>query len=127
MSTAPRTVTLPTADHGPVTLPEPSWCAGHTHHDPDTLRADLIHAGHSIECAHLGRTLLVAQLVQSPHATTSAPRLGGPTPGVSVWPLGLTLDPVSLYGLAAGLDAFADRLRGLADDLAAVLAGGEGR
>src|ERR1051325_5259239 len=28
------TVTLPTEDHGDVTLEEPSWCAGHADHGP---------------------------------------------------------------------------------------------
>ncbi len=125
MSTEPRTVSLPTVDHGAVTLQEPSWCAGHTHHDPETARADLIHAGPSIECAQLGRTLMSAELVQSPYATTSTPRLGSPTPGVSVYPLGRTLDPTDLYALAAALDSYADRLRDLADQLDAILGGGQ--
>ncbi|MFE3325838.1 DUF6907 domain-containing protein [Streptomyces sp. NPDC059176] len=46
--------------------------------------------------------------------------MGGPTPGVSVFPLGKTLSPVQLYDLAAALDGYADRLRGLAADLAAL-------
>ncbi|MFI0964624.1 DUF6907 domain-containing protein [Streptomyces sp. NPDC021080] len=125
MSTEPRTVTLATADHGNVTVPEPSWCAGHAHHDPETLRVDLIHAGPAVDLVHRGRTLLSAELVQSPHAGPASPYLGGRTPGVSVYPLGQTLDPTGLYCLAADLDRYADQLRDLADQLAAALGGGQ--
>ncbi|MER7838464.1 hypothetical protein ABTY98_21880 [Streptomyces sp. NPDC096040] len=124
MSTEPRTVTLPTEDFGDVTLPEPAWCAGHQHHDPETQRADLIHAGHLVECVYLGRDLLAAEIVQSPFATSSAPELGGRSAGVSVFPLGKTLSPVQLYDLAAALDGYADRLRDMADQLARILDGG---
>ncbi|MFD5818130.1 DUF6907 domain-containing protein [Streptomyces sp. NPDC127038] len=125
MSTEPRTVTLATADHGDVTLPEPSWCAGHAHHDPESLRVDLIHAGPAVDLDHRGRTLLSAELVQSPHASPGPRHLGGRTPGVSVHPLGQTLNPVELYGLAADLDRYADQLRALADQLDATLGGGQ--
>ncbi|MEU2584485.1 hypothetical protein ABZ612_16315 [Streptomyces avermitilis] len=120
----PRTVTLATVDHGEITLPEPSWCAGHTHHDTESLRTDLIHAGPAVDCTHLGVTLLSAELVQSPFAPPGPRHLGGHTPGVSVYPLAKTLPPADLYALAARLDAYADQLRGLADHLAALLAGG---
>jgi hypothetical protein len=120
-----RTVTLTTADHGPVALPEPTWCAGHAHHDPETQRVDLIHAGPVVECLYLGRTLLAAELVQSPYAESSDRHLGGRAPGVSVYPLGQTLDATELYSLAADLDRYADRLRGLADQLDALRDGGQ--
>ncbi len=122
----PRTVTLATADHGDVTIPCPSWCAGHQLHDPESLRVDLVHAGPAVDLVHLGSTLLSAELVQSPFAESNTPLLGGRTPGVSVWPLGKTLDPTQLYALAADLDTYADQLRALADQLGAVL-GGEPR
>ncbi|MEY2243171.1 hypothetical protein AB8A21_09545 [Streptomyces sp. BF23-18] len=118
-----RTVTLATADHGDVTLPEPSWCAGHAHHDPQTLLVDLIHAGPTVDLDHSGAPLFTAELVQSPYAEPSDPRLGGRTPGVSVHPLGQTLDSTSLYCLAADLDRYADQLRDLADQLATALGG----
>ena len=118
-------ITLHTVDHGNVVLPEPTWCAGHTHHDPETERADLIHAGPAVDLIHLGDTLLSAELVASPYATSSAPELGGPTPGVSVHPLGQTLNPTALYCLAADLDRYSDQLRALADQLATVLDGGD--
>lgn len=125
--TDPRTITLATADHGDVVLPEPAWCAGHTLHDPETLRVDLVHAGPAVDCMHLGTDLFSAELVQSPYSESSNPLLGGRTPGVSVWPIGRTLDPVQLYSLAADLDRYADQLRALADQLATVIDGGEGR
>lgn len=125
MSTEPRLITLPTADHGSVTLEEPSWCAGHTHHDPETERADLIHTGPAVECTFLGIPVFTAELVASPYASTSRPHLGGRTPGVSVHPLGRTLDPAALYCLAADLDRYSDQLRALADQLATVLDGGD--
>lgn len=119
-----RTVTLQTLDHGPVTVREPSWCRGHQDHDPETARVDLMHVGPSVECTFLGIQVFTAELVASPYASTSLPRLGGRTPGVSVHPLSRTLDPVDLYNLAAALDRYADRLRDLADQLAALLDGG---
>lgn len=117
-----RTVTLPTIDHGEVTLVCPPWCAGHADHRPDTHRADIIHNGPDISLAFHGVDLFTACLVQSPYATSSDPALGGPTPGVSVSPPNRTLTPVDLYSLAAALDGYADRLRGLADRLDAILA-----
>lgn len=120
-----RTVILQTADHGAVTLQEPSWCSGHQHHDPETLRVDLIHVGPTVECLHLGRTLLAAELVESPNAESSDRHLGGRAPGVSIYPLGQTLDATELYSLAADLDRYADRLRDLADQLDALRGGGQ--
>lgn len=106
-----RTVTLPTADHGDVTLPEPSWCVGHESM-PGDLRADILHQGPEIVLRFHGRIIGDAGLVQSPFA-----ELTSREPGVSVSLLGQTLDPVGLYGLAATLDGYADQLRGLADQL----------
>lgn len=39
----PRTVTVDTIDHGPVTVPEPFWCVGR--HPAGEFRADLAHEG----------------------------------------------------------------------------------
>lgn len=119
----PSTVTLPTSDFGDVTVPEPSWCAGHTHHDPEQQRADLMHCGPTIECAYLGRTLFAAEIVQSPFASPGKHKYGGRIEGVSVHPVGLTLDPTGLYSLAAVLDGYADQLRDLADQLTRIYGG----
>jgi len=40
--TAPRTVTVPTSDRGPVTIPEPHWCSG-IGHDVRNLRVEIAH------------------------------------------------------------------------------------
>jgi hypothetical protein len=125
VSTEPSTITLATSDHGPVTLEEPTWCVGHADHRPDTARVDIAHCGPPVDCTFLGIEVFTAELVASPYSASTRPELGGSTPGVSVWPLGRTLDPVQLYSLAAALDRYADELRGLADQLAAVLDGGE--
>lgn len=41
-----QTVTINTADHGPVTLPEPAWCTGA--HEDDGARTDIGHHGPDI-------------------------------------------------------------------------------
>ncbi|WP_086564649.1 DUF6907 domain-containing protein [Streptomyces africanus] len=41
------TVTVFTADHGDVTMPEPSWCTGE--HSAEGYRADIEHQGEEIE------------------------------------------------------------------------------
>ncbi|MFF4933550.1 DUF6907 domain-containing protein [Streptomyces griseofuscus] len=120
----PRMVTLATSDHGAVTLPEPSWCLGHAVHDPETQFADIIHSSPDIALTFRHAILMTACLVQSPHAAPEAAGLGGPTPGVSVYPLGETLGAVQLYDLAARLDTYADHLRDLADQLTRILTHG---
>ncbi|MFF3891776.1 DUF6907 domain-containing protein [Streptomyces sp. NPDC001812] len=118
--TKPRTVTLTTADHGPVTLPEPSWCIGHPHHDPDTVRADLAHTGEDIILKFRGRPIASACLDQAPHADVASREVR-----VSVSLLGQALDARGLYELAADLDTYADRLRDLADSLLVIRAEGD--
>jgi len=120
---APRTVTLPTIDHGDVTLPEPSWCIGHADDRPDH-RADILHRGPDVTLTFRGHHITDACLVQSPFSTVDIPELGSSTPGVSISVIARTLDPAGLYDLAAALDGYADRLRGLADELTEILAGG---
>ncbi|QNT96758.1 hypothetical protein HEP81_06523 [Streptomyces griseofuscus] len=122
----PPTVTLTTSDHGDVTLPEPSWCLGHAIHDPETQYANIIHSSTDTVLTFRRALLMTACLVQSPNAAPGTEGLGGPTPGVSVYPLGETLGPDQLYDLAGRLDAYADQLRDLADQLTRIL-GGEDR
>lgn len=114
----PRTVTLTTTDHGSVTIPEPSWCVGHVDHRPGRL-CDVLHCGPAVTLRFGGRHLAHACLVQAPHGA-----LEDRTPAVSVEALTQTLDVTGLYALAAAYDGHADRLRGLADQLAAILEGG---
>lgn len=124
MSTQPATVTLTTADRGQVTIPEPTWCIGHQHHDPETLFIDITHSGPDIALRFRHLALLSAGLIQAPHGTSRAAGMDGPTPGVSVFPLGATLNATQVYCLAAALDRYADQLRDLADQLTAILPGG---
>jgi hypothetical protein len=118
----PRTVTLPTLDSGNVTLDEPSWCVGHADHRPDTYRVDLAHKGPEHLLRYQGEALWTAFLGQAPCAT--APEHRGIGLYVEQGSYAHTLDPTGLYDFAATLDAHADRLRDLADQLAALLAGG---
>ncbi|WUR84492.1 hypothetical protein OG967_39835 [Streptomyces phaeochromogenes] len=120
-----RTVTLPTRDHGDVTLDEPTWCAGHADHRPDNYRADILHQGPDVTLTFRGHHVADAALAQSPFAGDSSPGLGGRTPGVSVSLIGRTLDPAGLYNLAASLDGYADQLRDMADQLSTILGGGQ--
>jgi hypothetical protein len=124
VSSEPRTITLPTEDHGDVTLPCPAWCIGHADHRPDSYRADILHKGPDITLTFRAAEVITAGLTQSPYATPGTPELGGQTVGVSVYPPGRTLAPVGLYELAAFLDSYADRLRDLADQLDTILTGG---
>ncbi|MET9129788.1 MULTISPECIES: DUF6907 domain-containing protein [Streptomyces] len=119
MNEEPRTVVLATLDHGDVILPEPAWCVGHADHRPDSYRVDLCHTGSEHQLTHDGELLWTASLGQAPCAS----RPQGRTLGVYVAQDGYarTLDPVGLYDLASTLDAHADHLRELADQLAALL------
>lgn len=101
-----RTVTVHTADHGPVTLPEPSWCLGE--HPVDGYRADIEHQGEDVE-------LVVATPCHGPVRVASAAlfqrpfSMHGPTgPLVAVEFDELhEYDSVSLAGLADSLVAYA--------------------
>ena len=123
MSTESRTVTVPTADHGDVTLPEPCWCVGHADDLPDH-RGDILHRGPDVTLRFRGHHITDACIVQSPFTTIDIPELSSRTPGVSISAIGRTLDPAGLYELAAAFDGYADRLRALADELAALLVEG---
>ncbi|MFH9038981.1 DUF6907 domain-containing protein [Streptomyces sp. NPDC017966] len=115
-----RTVTLPTIDHGPVTIPEPSWCAGHANHRPDTERVDLAHTGEDVTLHFRGQQLAHACLDQAPYAERATRDVQ-----VSVSLTGTALDARGMYELAAALDTYADRLRTLADSLLVIAAEGD--
>ncbi|MFI0134736.1 DUF6907 domain-containing protein [Streptomyces luteogriseus] len=120
----PRTVTLPTIDHGDVTIPCPDWCAGH-----ETIpeyRIDIAHRGtdHSLTLPVRGGhvELLVVALEERPF-TEAWP---GTRPFVSV---GFSGDyyPSQLHRLedmAFELERHAEVLREFARRLAVILAGG---
>lgn len=118
--TEPRTVTLHTSDHGPVTLTEPTWCRGHADHDPDTLRVDLAHTGQEVVLRFRGQQLAHACLDQAPYA-----ELASRDVQISVTVPGQALDARGVYELAADLDRFADQLRALADSLLVIRAEGD--
>lgn len=122
MNTEPRTITLPTEDHGPVTLDEPTWCSGHADHRPDTHRADLDHKGPEHRLTHNGELLWTAFLGESPF--TGRPERRAIGVYVEQGSYAHTLDVAGLYDLAATLDTHADRLRDLADQLHTLLGGG---
>jgi hypothetical protein len=85
--TAPRTVTVPTRDHGPITFPEPAWCtgAGHRLHGPDDdgpARSDISHDSEpvpiTVDTPRGPMALMSLYLNQNPFATDPGQR------GVSV-------------------------------------------
>ncbi|MCX4699546.1 hypothetical protein [Streptomyces sp. NBC_01373] len=118
--TEPRTVTLPTDDHGDVTLPEPAWCAGHPDPHPE-YRTDLTHYGPEHRLTFNGQQLYTLMLSQSPLAERTSREVCA---YVEQSGYAGSLDPVGLYDLAAALDGAADQMRAFADQLAAVLARG---
>ncbi|MFI5803018.1 DUF6907 domain-containing protein [Streptomyces sp. NPDC051561] len=66
---AVRTVTVHTVDHGPVTIPEPSWCRGK--HASEAYREDIEHQGDEFRAwvptaCHGDVTALAMALVQRP-------------------------------------------------------------
>ena len=77
-----HTVIVDTADHGPVTLPEPFWCTGE--HPAEGYREDIEHQGEPIRltvdtACHGEVEVLNASLFQRPFSTT-----GSTQPMVSV-------------------------------------------
>ncbi|MCX4858969.1 DUF6907 domain-containing protein [Streptomyces canus] len=120
--TEPRTIVLPTADHGDVTLTEPSWCRGHADHRPDTYRTDLTHYGAEHRLTFNGEELFRLILAQSPLSERASREVEA-----YVEESGYTgsLTPAGLYDLAAALDAAADNMRAFADQLTTLLDGGE--
>lgn len=117
----PPTVTLATLDHGEVTLPEPSWCAGHDNHLP-VHRVDLSHFGEQLLLDFRGEQQWAVMLVQAPFASSPAHR----TPAVHVEQVGYadSLDPAGLDALAHAFIGHAVRLRQQARALSTILAGG---
>ncbi|WP_053643541.1 MULTISPECIES: DUF6907 domain-containing protein [unclassified Streptomyces] len=117
-------ITLPTIDHGDVTLPEPGWCTGHAGHIPG-YRVDLTHFGTQHDLTFEGNTLLVAMLSQDPFATVAERRRTGLY--VELADFSGTLDPAEVRQFAATLTVHAMHLRRLADDLAVIQAEEGGR
>ncbi|USQ82649.1 hypothetical protein NFX46_02005 [Streptomyces phaeoluteigriseus] len=120
--TEPRTVVVPLLVVQPLEIPEPNWCAGHPAIDSDEARAefrtDIDHTGPEHHFDFRGERLWTAMLTQAPHSSDPHLRVF-----VEQGNYARSLDPVGLYDLAATLDAHADRLREIADQLAVILDG----
>lgn len=119
----PRTVTVHTADHGDVTLPEPTWCLGEHAEQNGGHRADISHDGPEMALEFEGRELLSAGLVAYPFAERLA---RGPVAAVDLGGDWHSLDADGLRALAARLVVHAGRLRDLASELAALERAGDG-
>lgn len=115
---APRTVTVPTVEHGPIRLACPAWCLGHD--QALQHRADIAHAGTEHWLTFEGETLLTAALSQDPYATNTEARRTGLY--VEQTGYAATLDPAEVRQLAAALTLHAMHLRTLAEQLAAIRA-----
>ncbi|WP_371614777.1 hypothetical protein [Streptomyces sp. NBC_00454] len=104
---APYSITIQTKDHGPVVLPEPSWCAGG--HRDGVCRADIHHEGteHAATVDIPGTEpvrFLTAFLSQYPFAEHSSRRI---TVAVEIEGEHHEFDPAGLGDLAATITAHA--------------------
>ncbi|WP_406171193.1 DUF6907 domain-containing protein [Streptomyces sp. NBC_00996] len=124
---APRTVTIRTVDHGPVTIPEPSWCAGR--HPDGGARVDITHVGPdrplTIPTRRGPAVHLVTALESRPFVAESF--LRGPFVAVEIGGDWYETGLAGLERMASELEAHAEQLRDRARGLAVILAGGEGR
>ncbi|MFF3326086.1 DUF6907 domain-containing protein [Streptomyces sp. NPDC002889] len=116
--TAPRTVTVPTLDHGDIAIPEPAWCTGHVGLRPEA-RVDISHRGPEHDIGLPAEPLFVAMLSQYPHSNRPETGLY-----VETYDLSRTRSPAEVDQLAASLVEAAAQLRALARRLAAIRAGG---
>ena len=117
--TGPRTVTVHTLDHGPVTLTCPAWCTGE-HDESDVFRVDLAHDGVEHVIAPAGRELFRAFLTQAPFSNVDR------SIGLYVEAADITIThtPEGIEQFADELTAAAEQLRVLGRELARILAGG---
>lgn len=114
-------VTVPTADHGDVTLPEPSWCAGG--HPAEGYREDIEHQGVDVRLmvptpCHGSVVAFTASFVQRPFSPSDARTLV--TVELDEWH---EFDQAGLDGLAAALVEHAAVLRHMSRELAYLRAG----
>lgn len=122
----PRTISLPTVDAGEITLPEPSWCAGHSDHQPDTHRVDITHNSSEISAAldtrHGRIRYLTAWIAQAPYSSYAPEALPLVAVDVNAETVGLDPDAVRAFtaltrahlGILDRLADECDRLRGTA-------------
>lgn len=98
--------TIPTLDHGDVTVPEPAWCIGHAD-QPRGYRIDLTHSGPELRIGPAGEPLFTALVTQHPFSS------GSRETSLYVEDLDITgnYSPAELDELAAGLVEAAAQLR----------------
>jgi hypothetical protein len=113
---APRTITVPTRDHGVVTIPEPDWCTGE-YHQPDGFRVDITHSSADDEFTvptSRGTVVLLRTCLSQYPFTEQSPGL---EPFISVQLDGdwYPFEPNELCDLADAISGLADRIRSVAD------------
>ncbi|MGW1278035.1 DUF6907 domain-containing protein [Streptomyces tsukubensis] len=120
--TGARTVTVPTLDHGPLSLICPSWCA--EPHDQAEYRVDITHAGPDTpltgDTSRGTATILTAWLEQRPY--THRPPGTAPFINIEIGGDCYPCNPAQLHQLAAALTSHATHLRALAGQLTTLLA-----
>ncbi|MDJ0346746.1 hypothetical protein [Streptomyces sp. PH10-H1] len=116
--TVARTVTVHTADHGPVTIPEPGWCLGR--HPGGEDRVDITHLGAetglTLDTARGPVTILCAALEQRPYSPDNTHPFLNIDLGHDWYPH----TPGALHGLADQLAEYAGWLRIRAHHLAVI-------
>ncbi|AGP56171.1 DUF6907 domain-containing protein [Streptomyces rapamycinicus] len=119
---APRTVTVHTRDHGPVTLTCPTWCT--TAHPDGGYRVDISHTGDetglTLDTTRGTAYLMPTFLEQRPYTEQRPPGRG------LFINIGLDgdfypSDPAQLHGIAEALIRHGAQLHALAGHLAALL------
>jgi hypothetical protein len=124
---ASRTVTIVTADHGPVTLSEPSWCLGR--HPDGGARVDITHLGRehalSLPTREGPAVHLITALESRPFVADSFQR--GPFVGVEIGGDWYETGMPGLEAMADALTAHAEQLRERSRELAVALAEGGSR
>ncbi|MGW1892126.1 DUF6907 domain-containing protein [Streptomyces sp. NPDC002004] len=124
--TGPRTVTVPTIDHGDVTITCPSWCVGHQD-DAPLYRVDITHVGPdeslALPTSRGPATHLITTLEQRPF--TERPPGIGTFVNVFIDSDWYPTGPIGLDAMADALVEHAAELRARARRLSALCARGE--
>jgi hypothetical protein len=107
----PRTVTVHTRDHGPVTITCPAWCSGA--HDDGGFRVDIDHTGPLHRFMWHDYELGIAELAQAPFGRRRDLRAS-----IDLGEVVQALEPDELRDLAAHLIHHAGQLHALAAQLA---------
>jgi hypothetical protein len=118
---APRTVTVNTVDHGPVTFTCPTWCVSSHEAEDGGYRADISHDSEKTPLTFNGVQLGYAEISQAPFAELATREIQGFVTVTYGEEHGF--DPAGLYDLAACMDTHADKVRDLADQLNSIRGG----